>query len=260
MIRPSSSFSQVALAVLVASCAAGSKGGRSGGDGGTRGEDAPTYDARGADQGAGPGDAGDNDATGALDGPGADRVLSADAGREDAGAAPRLSTVSGNPDGKGAFTFTVASAWWIQHPDPRTAGGPPAQTVVFLFSKPVPCDKLNVTGWDETNEPGDTQNVEIKMAWSGATPPVPPPAATFPAVPLSPGTVPPAGKAWVFYQVTPHQPPGTPSEITARSGAVTLDELKPNTSVSGTFTATYSSGGMLTGAFDAAYCPTGIEP
>jgi hypothetical protein len=170
--------------------------------------------------------------------------------------------LTGSADGTHQFTAPLANAWWIGKPDTVPPGGPPVSTVVYLFSQPVACNKLVGTGWDERNEPPDTMNVEIKIHWSGTTSPMPPPAVTWPAVPLGTitGTLPPAGSAWVFFQVVPHVVPGLPSEITEHMGTVTLDTLTPNVNVTGSFNATWAGGHTLMGSFDAAYCAVGQEP
>jgi hypothetical protein len=56
------------------------------------------------------------------------------------------------------------------------------------------------------------------------------------------------------------QPPGSPSELTAAGGAVTLIALTPDISVTGLFEATFSGGNSLKGTFDAPYCPGSREP
>jgi hypothetical protein len=167
--------------------------------------------------------------------------------------------VTGSADGIRPFSG-VASAWWIERPDARSTGGPIASTVVYLFSKPVGCDKLTVPKWDETGEPGDTLNLEIEMAWSGASPPTAPPAVFYPAVAPGSAAVPPPGTAAVFYQVTPMQPPGAPSELTASAGTVTLGAMVSGARVAGTFDASFAKGNSLAGRFDAAFCPGGREP
>jgi hypothetical protein len=167
--------------------------------------------------------------------------------------------VMGSADGTRPFP-AVSTAWWIEHPDPRIAGGPVVSTVVYLFTKPVGCDKLNVPKWDEMNEPGDTLNLEIEMAWSGVVQPSAPPAIDYPTVSPGAASVPPATTAAVYYQVTPMQPPGPPSELTASGGTVTLTALVPNVNVTGTFAATFAGGHSLSGTFDAPFCPGGREP
>jgi hypothetical protein len=192
-----------------------------------------------------------------------DASMPADAGTLGDGApiAGGGAILTGSADGTHQYTAPIANAWWIQKPD-MPAGGAPVSTVLYIFSNPVPCSKLNVTGWDQTNEPPDTMNVEIKAHWSGTTSPMPPPAVSYPVVPLGniTGTLPPAGSAWVFFQVVPHTLPGTPTEITAQSGTVTLDTLTPMVHVTGSFSGTWVGGHTLMGSFDAAYCPNGQEP
>jgi hypothetical protein len=199
----------------------------------------------------------------------ADSSLGSDSGQPDStpsgsdGAVPDGgplgNTVSGSPDGTRPFG-AVSNSWWIQTPDPRVAGGPVVSTVVYLFSKPVPCSKLNVPKWDETNELGDTQNIEIEMAWTGTTEPTAPPPIAYSATLLTHAAVPAPGMAGVFYQVTPPQPPGPPSELGAVSGTVTLTALNATTNVTGTFDLVFAGGHAVTASFDAPYCPNGREP
>jgi hypothetical protein len=166
--------------------------------------------------------------------------------------------LSGRPDGTRPFD-TLSRAWWIENPNPAVTGGPVVSTVVYLFSKPVACDKLSVARWDEINEPGDTQNLEIDMAWSGTTQPMPPPSIPYQVVQFSGGSVPPAGKAGVLYQVTAPEG-GPPSEQAASGGAVTLTGLNPNVNTTGTIDITFADGGTLAGSFDAVFCRNGREP
>jgi hypothetical protein len=166
--------------------------------------------------------------------------------------------VTGTPNGARQFGV-VSNAWWIEKPDPRVAGGSVVSTVVYLFSRPVPCGNLSTPKWDENREPADTENLEIEMAWSGPTQPTPPPPISYQAVSASKGSVPPSGMAGVFYQVTPQQPPGPPMEWPVTSGTVILTGLNPNVRATGTFDVTFV-GGHVTGHFDALYCPNGREP
>jgi hypothetical protein len=169
-------------------------------------------------------------------------------------------TLRGRPDGTRPFD-TLASSWWIENPNPAVSGGPVVSTVVYLFSKPVACDKLTVARWDEINEPSDTQNLEINMAWSGTTEPMPPPSIPYHVVQFSGGSVPPQGTAGVLYQVTQPQPPGgPPTEQAAVGGMVTLTGLNPNVNTTGTIEVTFVDGGTLVGSFDAMFCQHGREP
>ena len=161
-------------------------------------------------------------------------------------------TANGTP-----FT-SVSSAWWIQLPDPRVDGGPVASTVVYLFSKPVPCSALSVAKWDESGEPGDTQDLEIEAAWAGAAAPGSPPPVEYPVVAQSSST-PLPGEAAATYHRAPGQPPGAGVEVIASGGSVVVMTLAPGDHVAGTFAVTFP-GGDLTGDFDAAYCPNGREP
>jgi hypothetical protein len=168
-------------------------------------------------------------------------------------------SVTGSADGTRPFPG-VSSAWWIDRPDPRMTGGPVVSTVVYLFSKPIACDKLSVAKWDETNEPADTLALEIEIAWSGPTSPTPPPSIAYPTVSPGGSVVPPPGTAVIYYQVTPMQVPGPPSELAASGGTVTLLTLAPAVNVTGTFDATFAVGNSVNGSFDASYCPGSREP
>jgi hypothetical protein len=167
--------------------------------------------------------------------------------------------ISGNPEGTRPFA-TISNAWWIQYPDPQFDGGPVVSTVVYLFSKPVLCNSLSVPKWDES-EPGDAQNLEIDVAWSGTTSPVSPPAVPYAVDPqVVQGSVPRPGMAGVFYQLAAAVPPAPlVREIAATGGTVTLTGLYANLNATGTFDLTFPNG-TLTGTFDAAYCPNGREP
>lgn len=146
-------------------------------------------------------------------------------------------TVSGSPDGT-AFD-TVATAYLLGAPDS------PNTTVVYIFSKPVSCADIGSPGWD-TRITNGTQFLEMKIF--GSAP------GTFTAV----TTVTPApGEASVNYTLSTIS--GTPKEIGASGGTVTLTSMTPTTNAKGSFAVRFDTN-TLNGTFDAVFCPQGTEP
>jgi hypothetical protein len=153
------------------------------------------------------------------------------------------------PDGKdgsgtatgmiGGRTFdAVADARWIGAPDD------PKQTrVIYVFDKQVSCSALSAAGWDEMVT-DKTQALEMKLI--GTTP-------GMYAVSSRPAT----GEADVNYTLTSTS--GTPSEVSATAGSVTVDQFLAGEAADGSFDLTIP-GGAVSGAFHASYCATGREP
>ena len=145
---------------------------------------------------------------------------------------------SGAIDGR-AFD-RVASAWLIGRPDD------PARTrVLHLFDQPVKCGEISHTGWDESITDG-TQVLELKLI--GSTP-----GDYSVAVDGRPGM----GQTDANYTLSSQQ--GTPSEVSATAGQVTLSSLQDGVSAQGSFELNFPGGGV-SGEFDAVYCPGGREP
>jgi hypothetical protein len=146
-------------------------------------------------------------------------------------------SISGSVNGK---TFTgVITALYAGMPDD------PASTVVSLFEAPVNCEKVSATGWDKRVMNG-SQVLELKMM--GTTPMV---------YTVTTSATPAPGEASVNHTVA--MPTGTPAETSSSGGKVTLAAITPLVSARGSFDLTFPSG-SLNGAFDATYCPGGVEP
>ena len=163
----------------------------------------------------------------------------------DANAAPDGGPASGAGTGtisgavNGASFTNVATSYVLGAPDDA------ATTVVYLFSKPVACSDLAAPGWD-TRIANGTQFVELKMF--GTTP------ATYKVV----TTLTPApGEASVNYTLSATS--GTPAEQSGGGGTITLKDVKPTTSASGSFALVFGAS-HLDGTFESAFCAGGHEP
>ncbi len=153
------------------------------------------------------------------------------------------------PDGKhgtgtaagtiGTRSFeAVADARWIGAPDD------PKQTrVVYVFDKQVSCAVLSAAGWDE-KVTDQTQALEMKLIGTEAG-----------AYHLT--SRPGIGEADVSYTVTSTS--GTPSEVSATGGTVTVEQFLAEQAADGAFDLTIP-GGTVSGTFHATYCATGREP
>lgn len=146
-------------------------------------------------------------------------------------------TVSGTIDGR-AFD-AVGSVWLAGEPDDAST------TVIYVFDGPVACDDLATPGWDTRIADG-TQAVELKLI--GKEPgEYPVPADGRPS----------GGESDDNYTLTSTS--GTPSEISATSGTVTLDALVDSTSATGSFDLAFPTG-QLTGTFVSGWCASANEP
>jgi len=159
-------------------------------------------------------------------------------GGSDGGDVGGSGSVAGTLDGR-SFD-SVAAAYLIGSPD-----DPKRTSVVYVFDAPIACSELSSPGWDESVA-NATQSLEMKLI--GKSP------ATYP-IPAD-GT-PATGESDVNYTVTSTS--GTPSEVSALSGSVTLDGVEDGTSASGSFALTFP-GGDVSGSFDAVWCADGHEP
>ena len=180
-------------------------------------------DVDAGDKGDGATDSGDAKAVPVLDG------------------APASGAGSGTISGavNGASFTSVATSYVLGAPDDA------ATTVVYLFSKAVACSDLTAPGWD-TRIANGTQFVELKMF--GTTP------ATYKVV----TTLTPApGEASVNYTLSATT--GTPAEQSGGGGTVTLNDVQPSTSASGSFALVFGTS-HLDGAFESAFCAGGHEP
>jgi hypothetical protein len=137
-----------------------------------------------------------------------------------------------------SFTHAAGSLWIGAPDDPMT-------TVVYIFSNPIKCSELAMPGWDQRIT-DRTQILEMKAF--GTTP------GMFTVV----TTVTPApGEAVVNYTLS--STAGTPAEQVGSGGTITIVAFSGHTDVTGNFNLQFGNG-MLTGSFDAAYCPGGHEP
>lgn len=151
---------------------------------------------------------------------------------------PGTGSVTGAIDGR-SFD-TVAASWLIGAPD-----DPARTTVIYVFDQPVACGEITQAAWDETVT-DSTQALEMKLI--GTAPG---------AYPIAADGRPSGGESDVNYTVTSTS--GTPSEVSATAGSVTVDALTDGTSAGGQFDLTFP-GGTVTGAFSAAFCADGREP
>jgi hypothetical protein len=145
-------------------------------------------------------------------------------------------TAVGMVDGRGFDT--VADARWIGAPDD------PKQTrVIYVFDKQVSCSALSAAGWDEAVT-DKTQALEMKLI------------GTSPGM-YAVSTRPATGEADVNYTLTSTS--GTPSEVSATAGNVTVDQFLGKEAADGSFDLTIPNG-AVSGTFHATYCATGREP
>ena len=96
---------------------------------------------------------------------------------------------------------------------------PDCTLVIYVFDAPIACSEIADTGWDE-GVADATQSLEMKLV--GNTP------ASYP---IPEDGTPATGEADVNYTLTSTS--GTPSEISATSGSVTLDSYTADTSAKG---------------------------
>ena len=132
----------------------------------------------------------------------------------------------------------IMAAYWIGQPDDPTesAGGP----FVNLFSTPVTCNEISVTGW-LSKIPTETQVLELIVGTTTV-------ASSTPAAPAASANV--SEVNYLFAHPS--------DEVRAKSGSVTLTSYTANVSLGGTVDVTFPSGNA-TGSFTAAYCPGGQE-
>ena len=147
------------------------------------------------------------------------------------------SSISGSADGT-PFT-TAAQALWLGAPDSAST------TVVYVFSKPIACSDLASPGWD-TRIPDATQFLEMKMFGTA-------PASFTVVTTLTPAP----GEASVNYTLSSQT--GTPNEMGASGGTVTLDTVQAQLTATGTVDVHFAQN-TLTGNYVATYCPGGHEP
>ena len=121
-------------------------------------------------------------------------------------------SIAGDIDGR-AFD-KVAASYLIGQPD-----DPDRTLVIYVFDAPIACSEIADTGWDE-GVADATQSLEMKLV--GNTP------ASYP---IPEDGTPATGEADVNYTLTSTS--GTPSEISATSGSVTLDSYTADTSAKG---------------------------
>ena len=135
------------------------------------------------------------------------------------------STVAGTI--QGVKWSRVASAYWIGMPS-----APPPTAFVFLLESATSCAAISTPNWDKII--GNEQVLELELRE---------PALTTLQVPAQ------AAAAYLRGAYNP----------SAESGTVTVSRLTPGQSLAGGFEARFA-GEALTGTFEAAYCPSGVEP
>jgi hypothetical protein len=134
--------------------------------------------------------------------------------------------------------FTATTEVWIGAPDD------PTTTVIYAFSKSVPCSLLSAHGWDAKLASG-TQLVELKTF--GLT------AQLYNVVTTK---TPAPGEAAVNYTFSVA---ANATETSASGGTVTLSALNSKKNATGSYALSFGAT-KLDGAFDAAYCAGGVEP
>ena len=160
-------------------------------------------------------------------------------GANDAGpAAVSPGSVSGSVEGR-AFD-TVAASYLVGKPDDAVQ-----TTVIYVFGGAVACSEITATGWDQTVT-NSTQSLEMKLI--GKT------AGDYP-IPAN-GRV-STGQADVNYTVTATS--GTPVEVHAVSGTVTLSSITASDGAAGTFDLTFQNG-TIHGDFTSSFCADAHEP
>ncbi|MCA9494735.1 MAG: hypothetical protein KC621_32625 [Myxococcales bacterium] len=146
-------------------------------------------------------------------------------------------TVAGTLDGH-PFDH-VEAAWLAGAPDDAST------TVLFVLDAPVTCDELSEPGWDTRIEDG-TFALEIKLI--GQDPgDYPVPADGRPS----------GGESDDNLTLT--STTAAPSEVSATEGVVTLADLVPEDSASGSFDLVFPTG-TIAGSFEASFCPGAHEP
>ncbi len=152
-------------------------------------------------------------------------VVGCGGGNDGGGGSAGPNTIAGAVDGPPWSRIT--SAHWIGMPSP----GSPA-TIVFLLEQRVDCAGVSFVNWDDLV--GESRILEIGLEAEAVR--------TF-SVPA---------QAYVAYSKGAYNPD-------ADGGNVTVTGIVPSTKITGTFDAKYRTDG-LRGAFEATYCPTGVEP
>jgi hypothetical protein len=153
-----------------------------------------------------------------------------------------------NSTGSGTAAGTISGHSYDSVGDSRWVGAPDdaAHTrVIYVFDKPVSCDTISAAGWDQAVTDG-TQSLEMKLLGTTAA-----------AYPIPASGHPATGEATVNYTITSTK--GTPTELAATAGTVTVDELVNGKWANGSFDLTIP-GGAVSGTFHATYCATGREP
>ena len=156
------------------------------------------------------------------------------AGNNAASTAPAVDPAGKNPGGN-AISGSIQGVAWNALPAVYWIGMPsaaPPVTFVFLLERPTECAALSHSNWDKII--GDEQVLEIQLTDRGPR--------TFQITQD-------AAAAYLRGNYNPN----------ADSGSVTITDVAPNSSLTGTFHTSFQ-GDTLTGSFHATYCPEGVEP
>ena len=208
--------------------------------------------------GSGPGMGGSTAGSGAAGGAGpgtggsASGAAGASAGGASAGGTSAGGTSAGGTSAGGNAAGTMISgtfmgmpfttsptSLWIGMPDSNQT------EVMYVFENPVDCATLGAPGWD-AKIPNNTQVLEMKVF--GTAP------ATFNVVKSA---TPKAGDASVNHSLSKTTPPSV--ESPGSGGTVTVTNITAGKNITGAFAVQFGAD-MLTGTFDATYCPGGVEP
>jgi hypothetical protein len=139
---------------------------------------------------------------------------------------PTAGNISGSINGT-SWT-QLSNAYWIGKP---AMGSPPM--IIFLFEAPVACSEIVNLNWDKTAT-GSRQILEL---------------ALLSDMPRTYQIMTDVSAAYLLGDYNPD----------AYSGTVTLSQVDPTVAVKGSFDLHFLSD-SLAGAFDAKYCPDGVEP
>lgn len=119
--------------------------------------------------------------------------------------------------------------------------GDPARMAIWFYQDRFSCEELS-TPWVETVRPTDVMGFTI-----GGTKP-----GLYTVVPKRPPT---SGRAYVLHEIDQAEPV---TDSVGESGTITITNVQPGKSVSGSFDVTFETG-ILQGHFTALWCPTGIS-
>jgi hypothetical protein len=159
-------------------------------------------------------------------------------GGPDAGPPPLAEDAGSYVDGAlhaHAVFNMVNDVFWIG------STGDPSRIELYLIETTASCEEISMSHWRESVRPSDLMGITL----GGTTPGTYTVAADTPPAP---------GHAYLLHEIDQANPV---IDSVGEAGTVTLFEVKPGESLSGSLVATFSTG-TLEAAFRATWCPTGI--